>query len=81
MIRTVATMPGVDSARIGVVTFSYGIKMDSGALVRYTDLPIRFLIDWKGPASRIYLTGGCPRAQADSHCKNWINLTHIAALV
>lgn len=58
VIRYAAALPGVDSAKIGLVTSSYGITMGSGALARYPDLPVKFLIDWEGPANRMD-TGGC----------------------
>lgn len=57
-IHFAATLPDVDPARIGLVTFSYGITMGSGALARHPDLPVKFLIDWEGPANRSD-TGGC----------------------
>ena len=59
VIRFAATLPEVDAKQIGVVTFSYGITMGSGALARYPDLPVRFLVDWEGPADRNYTTTGC----------------------
>lgn len=58
VIRTASTLPGVDPAKIGIVTNSYGISMGAGALARYPDLPVKFLIDWEGPADRAD-TGGC----------------------
>ncbi len=61
VIRFAATLPGVDSAKIGLVTYSYGITMGAGALARHPDLPVRFLIDWEGPANRND-TGGCDGA-------------------
>lgn len=61
VIRKAAALPGVDSSQIGLVTFSFGITMGSGALARHPDLPVKFLIDWEGPASRDD-TGGCDSA-------------------
>ncbi|MFZ5821059.1 MAG: alpha/beta hydrolase family protein [Chloroflexota bacterium] len=61
VIRLAATLPGVDPARIGLVTYSYGITMGAGALARHPDLPVKFLIDWEGPADRDD-TGGCDDA-------------------
>lgn len=58
VIRFAATLPGVDAAQIGLVTSSYGITMGAGALARHPDLPVKFLIDWEGPANRND-TGGC----------------------
>lgn len=59
VIRFAATLPSVDPTRIGLATYSYGITMGSGALARHADLPVRFLIDWEGPADRNYTTSGC----------------------
>ena len=59
VIRAAATMPGVDPKRIGLVSYSYGVTMASGALSRYPDLPVKFLIDWEGPADRQDTTMGC----------------------
>lgn len=59
VIRAAADFPGVDASRIGLVAFSHGITMASGALARYPDLPIQFLIDWEGPADRMDTTLGC----------------------
>jgi len=59
VIQAVASFPGVKPDKIGLVSYSYGITMASGALVRYSDLPVRFLIDWEGPANRMDTTTGC----------------------
>lgn len=56
VIRTAASLPAVDPARLGLVTYSFGITAGSGALSRHPDLPVQFLIDWEGPADR-YTTG------------------------
>lgn len=61
VIRFAATLPGVDPANIGLVTYSYGITMGAGALARHPDLPVKFLMDWEGPANRND-TGGCDGA-------------------
>lgn len=58
IVRAVSALPGIDPAKIGMVSNSYGITMASGALARYPDLPVQFLIDWEGPANRLD-TGGC----------------------
>jgi hypothetical protein len=73
VIRFAETIPGVDSARLGLATFSYGITMGSGALARHSDLPIRFLIDWEGPANRND-TGGCDSANV-GHLKEIASCT------
>lgn len=59
IIRTAAGLPEVDSTRIGLVSYSFGVSMASGALARYPDLPIVFYIDWEGPGSRAYTTHDC----------------------
>lgn len=59
VIRAAAALPGVDAQRLGLVSYSYGITMASGALARYPDLPVRFLIDWEGPADRYDTTSDC----------------------
>lgn len=61
VIRFAAALPGIDPANIGLVTYSYGITMGAGALARHPDLPVKFLIDWEGPADRND-TGGCDGA-------------------
>jgi pimeloyl-ACP methyl ester carboxylesterase len=58
VIRFAATLPEVDETQLGLVSYSYGVTMAAGALARHTDLPVRFLIDWEGPANRND-TGGC----------------------
>jgi dienelactone hydrolase len=52
VIDAVAALPYVDRERIGVNTGSYGITMGSGVLARYPALPVRFLVDFEGPADR-----------------------------
>jgi pimeloyl-ACP methyl ester carboxylesterase len=59
VIQSALSIPGVDPAKIGLVSYSYGITMASGTLARYPDLPVRFLIDWEGPADRYDTTLGC----------------------
>ena len=58
VIEYAGTLPGVDSKRIGLVSFSYGVTMATGVLARHPNLPVMFLIDWEGPADRKD-TGGC----------------------
>lgn len=59
VVRAVAALPEVDETRLGMVSFSYGVTMASGALARHPDLPILFYIDWEGPVNRFYTTVGC----------------------
>lgn len=67
--RFAATLPEVDAAQIGYGSFSFGVTIASGALARYPDLPIRFLIDWEGPADRTD-TGGCGSDGVKGHLAN-----------
>ncbi len=62
IIRFTATLPEVDAEQIGLVSYSYGVTMAAGALARHADLPVRFFIDWEGPANRND-TGGCDEAK------------------
>lgn len=62
VIRYAAALPVVDAGQVGLGSFSYGGTMAAGALARYPDLPVRFFIDWEGPADRTD-TGGCDQAQ------------------
>jgi pimeloyl-ACP methyl ester carboxylesterase len=59
LILAAGTLPRVDPARLGVISRSYGVSMAAGALGRHPDLPVRFYIDWEGPADRTYTTSGC----------------------
>lgn len=58
VIRFAATLTEVDPARVGLVSYSYGVTMATGALARHPDLGVLFYIDWEGPANRSD-TGGC----------------------
>ena len=44
---------------VGLLSTSYGVTMATGALSRYPDLPLRFYIDWEGPAERFDTTVNC----------------------
>lgn len=59
VIVAAAQLPGLDPARYGLVSYSYGVTAASGALARYPDLPVKFYIDWEGPVDRFYTTSGC----------------------
>jgi pimeloyl-ACP methyl ester carboxylesterase len=65
VIVAAAHLPGLDSSRYGLVSYSYGVTAATGALARYPDLPVKFYIDWEGPVDRNYTTTGCgaPRAE------------------
>lgn len=58
IIRSASLLSDADG-QIGLISFSYGITMASGALARYPDLPVIFLIDWEGPADRYDTTTNC----------------------
>jgi hypothetical protein len=58
VVKFVTSLPGVDSEQMGMISMSYGVTLASGTLARYPNLPVRFLIDWEGPADRND-TGGC----------------------
>jgi pimeloyl-ACP methyl ester carboxylesterase len=62
VVSFAATLAEVDSSQIGMVSYSFGITMAAGALARYPDLPVRFLLDWEGPADRND-TGGCDESR------------------
>jgi pimeloyl-ACP methyl ester carboxylesterase len=59
VIVAAAKLPGLDINRYGLVSYSYGVTAATGALSRYSDLPIDFYIDWEGPVDRFYTTVGC----------------------
>jgi len=59
VIEFAASLPEVDAERMGLISFSYGVTLASGTLARYPKLPIRFLVDWEGPADRYDTTVGC----------------------
>jgi pimeloyl-ACP methyl ester carboxylesterase len=66
VIQFAAGLPEVDANRMGLMSFSFGVTLASGALARYPELPIRFFIDWEGPADRRDTTVGCrPSAHYD----------------
>ncbi|MBI5815256.1 MAG: hypothetical protein HZB29_06555 [Nitrospinae bacterium] len=56
IIRWTAQLPQTDPDRIGVVSFSIGVAIATGALARFPTAPVRFLFDWEGPSSRKIIT-------------------------
>jgi len=42
----------VDTSRLGVYTYRYGITMGSGMIARHPEPRIKFLLDFEGPADR-----------------------------
>ncbi|MBS1249210.1 MAG: hypothetical protein MAG431_00785 [Chloroflexi bacterium] len=59
VIQFAADLPQVDSDRLALVSYSYGVTMATGTLSRYPDLPILFYLDWEGPAERFDTTSEC----------------------
>lgn len=59
VVRFTASLPDVDARQIGILSYSYGVTMATGALARFPDLPLNFYIDWEGPANRMDTTTGC----------------------
>lgn len=59
VVEFAAALSRIDSQRIGLASFSYGITMASGTLARHQDLPVLFLVDWEGPADRFDTTVEC----------------------
>jgi pimeloyl-ACP methyl ester carboxylesterase len=58
VIEYAANRPESDG-RVGLLSLSYGVTMASGTLSRYPDLPVRFYMDWEGPAERFDTTVNC----------------------
>lgn len=48
----------VNPEKIGFISLSYGVAMDSGMLGRY-QVPAAFYIEWEGPVDRYYVSVGC----------------------
>ena len=65
VINAATSLPGLDTARYGLVSYSYGVTAATGTLARYPDLPIDFYIDWEGPVDRNYTTTGCGQNRAE----------------
>jgi hypothetical protein len=51
IVDFVRELPFVQDNDIGILSYSYGVVMATGALARYPDMPVAFLIDWEGPSS------------------------------
>lgn len=50
LVDFVQTLPMVQRKNIGLLSYSYGVVLATGALARYPDMPVAFLIDWEGPS-------------------------------
>jgi hypothetical protein len=68
-LSLLASRDYVDTSRLGVYTQSYGITMGSGMIARYAEPPVKFLLDFEGPADRSQTcqdSGGFVPVPADS---------------
>jgi hypothetical protein len=59
-IRALAARPDV-SGQVGVVALSLGLAAAAGALARWPELPVPWLLDWEGPCDREIITAGGTR--------------------
>ncbi|MFV2073176.1 MAG: hypothetical protein ACC742_11070, partial [Thermoanaerobaculales bacterium] len=50
VIEYVAGLGNVDRGNLGILTSSYGIALGAGAVSRYPDLPVAWLVDMEGPS-------------------------------
>jgi len=53
VVRYVAGLPGVDPGNIGILTNSFGIALGAGAVGRYPELPVAWLVDMEGPSDSL----------------------------
>lgn len=49
-------LPAVEDDNIGILSFSIGIIIASGALARFPMSKVRYLFDWEGPSNRFNTT-------------------------
>ncbi len=56
IVEYAAALPNVDDTNIGVETSSFGIAIGAGALGRYPDLPVAYLVDQEGPHDNRVIT-------------------------
>jgi len=52
VLQATIDSPLVARESVALVSCGFGLTMAAGVLIRYPDLPVRFLIDWQGPVSR-----------------------------
>lgn len=52
VIDSFSKLPEVAEENIGLLSFSIGIVIASGALARFTEHKIKYLFDWEGPSNR-----------------------------
>jgi hypothetical protein len=68
-LALLASRPYVDTSRLGIYAWGYGITMAAGALARYAEPRVKFLLDFEGPADRSQTcqdSGGFVPVPADS---------------
>lgn len=53
VIDYVSGLDGVDLNNLGILTSSYGIALGAGAVGRYPDLPVAWLVDLEGPSDSL----------------------------
>lgn len=56
VLKYFAGLPSVDKNNIGILSFSIGIVIASGALARFPVPEIKYLFDWEGPSNRFICT-------------------------
>ncbi len=59
-IRAVAARSDC-TGRVGVLSLSLGVAAAAGALARWPELPVDWLLDWEGPCDREIITAGGTR--------------------
>lgn len=59
-IRALAARPDC-TGRVGVLSLSLGLAAAAGALARWPELPVPWLLDWEGPCDREIITAGGTR--------------------
>jgi len=50
IVDCIGPLAFVQQDNIGILTYSYGVVLAMGALSRYPEIPIAFLVDWEGPS-------------------------------
>ena len=50
VVDFVSRLPFIQQENIGILSYSYGVVLATGALYRYPEIPVAFLIDWEGPS-------------------------------
>jgi hypothetical protein len=55
VVRWFSRLPVLDGREVGLLSFSIGVTIATGALARHA-LPVSFLFDWEGPSNRRSIT-------------------------